>query len=69
VLRGPLLPFRARHLSVRQYWSKKRQGLPCRVTLMRWLVIVVIIYAAVSMLRSAEESLPESSDAEVEFHP
>jgi uncharacterized membrane protein YfcA len=39
------------------------------LTLMRWLVIVVIIYAAVSMLCSAEKSLPESSNAEIELHP
>jgi uncharacterized membrane protein YfcA len=39
------------------------------LTLMRWLVIVVIIYAAVSMLRSSKASVPESPDAEIEFHP
>jgi uncharacterized membrane protein YfcA len=39
------------------------------LTLMRWLVIVVIIYAAVSMLRSAQSTVPESPVAEVEFHP
>jgi uncharacterized membrane protein YfcA len=39
------------------------------LTLMRWLVIVVIIYAAVSMLRSARISNSESPDAEIEFHP
>jgi uncharacterized membrane protein YfcA len=37
------------------------------LTLMRWLVIVVIIYAAVSMLRSAQASVPESPDAAIEF--
>jgi uncharacterized membrane protein YfcA len=39
------------------------------LALMRWLVIVVIIYAAVSMLRSSKASVPESPDAEIEFHP
>ncbi len=39
------------------------------LALMRWLVIVVIIYAAVSMLRSARASVPESPDVEIEFHP
>jgi uncharacterized membrane protein YfcA len=39
------------------------------LTLMRWLVIVVIVYAAVSMLRSAQSSVPESPAAEIEFHP
>jgi uncharacterized membrane protein YfcA len=39
------------------------------LTLMRWLVIVVIVYAAVSMLRSARAPVPESLDAVVEFHP
>ena len=39
------------------------------LTLMRWLVIVVIIYAAVSMLRSARASIPTSLDAEIELHP
>ena len=39
------------------------------LTLMRWLVIVVIIYAAVSMLRSAQASVPESSDAKIESYP
>jgi len=34
------------------------------LTLMRWLVIVVIIYAAVSMLRSVRASLPETPDVE-----
>ncbi len=37
--------------------------------LMRWLVILVIIYAAVSMLRSAQVSIPETPDAEIELHP
>jgi hypothetical protein len=37
------------------------------LTLMRWLVIVVIIYAAVSMLRSAQASVPEPPDAAIEF--
>ena len=32
------------------------------LALMRWLVIVVIIYAAVSMLRSARASIPASPD-------
>jgi len=39
------------------------------LTLMRWLVIVVIIYPAVSMLRSAQAPGPESPDAEIELHP
>jgi uncharacterized membrane protein YfcA len=39
------------------------------LTLMRWLVIVVIIYAAVSMLRSARAPIPESPDAKIELHP
>jgi uncharacterized membrane protein YfcA len=39
------------------------------LTLMRWLVIVVIIYAAVSMLRSAQAPIPESPDAKIELHP
>ena len=39
------------------------------LTLMRWLVIVVIVYAAVSMLRSSRASVPKSPDAEIEFHP
>jgi uncharacterized membrane protein YfcA len=39
------------------------------LTLMRWLVIVVIIYAAVSMLRSARSSVPESPDTEIESPP
>src|SRR3984957_20226185 len=39
------------------------------LTLMRWLVIVVIIYAAVSMLRSAQAPVPESPHAEIELHP
>jgi len=39
------------------------------LTLMRWLVIVVIVYAAVSMLRSARAPVPESLDAVIEFHP
>jgi len=39
------------------------------LTLMRWLVIVVIIYAAVSMLRSARAPISESPDAEIELHP
>jgi len=39
------------------------------LTLMRWLVIVVIIYAAVSMLRSAQAPVPESPDAEIKFQP
>jgi len=39
------------------------------LTLMRWLVIVVIIYAAVSMLRSAQAPVPESPDAEIELDP
>ncbi len=39
------------------------------LALMRWLVIVVIIYAAVSMLRSARASDPESPEVEIEFHP
>src|SRR6185437_13761795 len=33
--------------------------------LMRWFVIVVIIYAAVSMLRSARASNPASPDSEI----
>jgi hypothetical protein len=36
---------------------------------MRWLVIVVIIYAAVSMLRSARAPISESPDTEFELHP
>jgi len=36
---------------------------------MRWLVVVVIIYAAVSMLRSAQASVPELSDAKIESYP
>ena len=39
------------------------------LTLMRWLVIVVIVYAAVSMLRSSQAPVPRSPDAEIEFHP
>jgi uncharacterized membrane protein YfcA len=39
------------------------------LTLMRWLVVVVIIYAAVSMLRSAQASVPELSDAKIESYP
>lgn len=39
------------------------------LTLMRWLVIVVISYAAVSMLRSAQAPVPASSHAEIELHP
>jgi uncharacterized membrane protein YfcA len=39
------------------------------LTLMRWLVIVVIIYAAVSMLRSAQVPVPEPPDGEIELHP
>ena len=39
------------------------------LTLMRWLVIVVIIYAAVSMLRSSKVPAPESTVAEIEVHP
>jgi uncharacterized membrane protein YfcA len=39
------------------------------LTLMRWLVIVVIIYAAVSMLRSARAPDPASSDTAIELQP
>ena len=39
------------------------------LTLMRWLVIVVIIYAAVSMLRSARIDLTVAPESSVEFHP
>jgi len=39
------------------------------LTLLRWLVIVVIMYAAVSMLRSARASVPESPVAAIDFHP
>lgn len=39
------------------------------LTLMRWFVIVVIIYAAVSMLRSARASVPDSPDGAIELHP
>jgi uncharacterized membrane protein YfcA len=39
------------------------------LTLMRWLVIVVIIYAAVSMLRSSKVPAPASPAAEIEVHP
>jgi uncharacterized membrane protein YfcA len=39
------------------------------LTLLRWLVIVVITYAAVSMLRSARASVPESRVAAIDFHP
>jgi uncharacterized membrane protein YfcA len=39
------------------------------LTLMRWLVIVVIIYAGVSMLRSARASIAELPGAEIELHP
>jgi len=39
------------------------------LALMRWFVIVVIIYAAVSMLRSAQAPAPESPDAEIKFQP
>jgi hypothetical protein len=34
---------------------------------MRWLVIVVILYAAVSMLRSARAPTPELSQAAIEL--
>jgi uncharacterized membrane protein YfcA len=39
------------------------------LTLMRWLVIVVIIYAAQSMLRSALTSLEELKGGKIEFRP
>jgi uncharacterized membrane protein YfcA len=39
------------------------------LVLMRWFVIVVIMYAAVSMLRSAQAPGPAPPDAEIEFHP
>jgi uncharacterized membrane protein YfcA len=37
--------------------------------LMRWFVIVVIVFAAVSMLRSARTSGPRSRDGEIGVHP
>jgi uncharacterized membrane protein YfcA len=38
------------------------------LTLMRWLVIVVIIYAAVSMLRSAQAPVPRPRDVTLDLH-
>jgi len=38
------------------------------LTLMRWLVIVVILYAAVSMLRSARAPTAELAGAGIELH-
>ena len=38
------------------------------LALMRWLVIVVILYAAVSMLRSARTPVPEPAGAGIELH-
>jgi len=39
------------------------------LTLMRWFVIIVIIYAAVSMLRSAQAPVAKSPDATIKLHP
>ena len=39
------------------------------LTLMRWLVIFVIIYAAVAMLRSALAPVEELKGEEIEFRP
>jgi uncharacterized membrane protein YfcA len=39
------------------------------LSLMRWVVIVVIIYAAVSMLRSARASPLDAADVAIEFPP
>jgi uncharacterized membrane protein YfcA len=39
------------------------------LTLMRWFVIVVIVFAAVSMLRSVRAPSPRSRDAEIGVHP
>jgi len=38
------------------------------LTLMRWLVVVVIVYAAVSMLRSARAPALDAADVAVEIH-
>jgi uncharacterized membrane protein YfcA len=39
------------------------------LALMRWLVIAVILYAALSMLRSARVPAAELAQAEIELHP
>jgi hypothetical protein len=39
------------------------------LTLMRWLVIVVIIYAALSMLHAGQASITELPDPEIESIP
>lgn len=39
------------------------------LTLMRWLVIVVIIYAAVSMLRASREAASQAPEGVLEVHP